>query len=538
MCNNNNNNNNNNKLPRCMASSVAMPDLPDDQWLQILADVGDLSAMIRVSKRMARLVIDTLMARLNVNRKQAIAFANIVLLQKSVFLTGGAGVGKTHIIKIIIERLRQVHGDKAVAVTASTGAAAMHVDGCTIHRFVGLCSAKSTAPSEVVDEHGVPVPVDGQDQFIDGEMTIRHSDTTKRILKKTRVLILEEISMISAETLGLIDRALREARRSSAPFGGLQMVVGGDFCQLPPVINEEQAKRTKLVYAFESNSWKNLDPRVLQLTEVMRQDPTEMRFIQVLNRWREGDAHAADFEFLKENSRGDSMNAPVALFATHKKVDARNHAMLDATTGHTIEVAAIDQGNPIANRGIPAPQMLALKIGCSVVAQCNQYDEDGTLAYANGSTGTLLQIRPKSLRVKWHDDGRVGKMHRKTYVREKMVKPSSTSTGTVKKIFKRSQYPVKVSFAMTHHKAQGATVRGRVDLDLTGGSRKDPTTGKWVPTAGRLYTVLSRLVSLGQARFLRNSGNGAIGYVSDVFCDPSVKAFYRTAKESIPSFLL
>ena len=504
-------------MPR---KAMMVPYLPIEMWERIVSMVSSLSDLVGclgTSKDLARLVIQAVEHREGLNRKQAIAFAQSALLGKSLFLTGGAGVGKTYVVKKITEHIVHEHGSRAVAVTASTGAAAKHVNGMTIHRFAGLTS-RSATPSEVYDENGLPL--DSQ-QVVDDDMVVRLTPAKIEHIRRTRVLVLDEVSMVSAETFNLIERALRKATGRAMPFGGLQVVIVGDFCQLPPVIGKKQARRTSEVYAFEAQSWDALDPRVVELTEIKRQDPTQTEFKDLLKRWRMGEARRDDFEVLKKRSRSDHDESPLAFFATNDEVTDRNDIMLEAAPGHTSELLATDVGDDSLKRGISAPLVLKLKPGCTVMAQCNQSFPDGRLAYANGSIGKVRRIGSNYLLVKW-DHGRSCKVYRREYMHRKKVGPGKH------KVFRRLQYPVQLCFALTHHKSQGMTVHGRVDMRLFGPS-----------TAGRLYTVLSRAVSLENVRFVRSANYPkCIGHVDGVVCDARVKAFYARAEDSMPQYLL
>ena len=162
----------------------------------------------------------------------------------NVFLTGEPGSGKTHTVNAYIAWLRS-HGIEP-AITASTGIAATHVGGMTIHSWSGIGINSSMTP-ELLD-------------------TIASKEHVAKRLQKAKVLIIDEVSMLSGEVLVMVDAVLKEVRHSDLPMGGLQTVLVGDFFQLPPI------SRGETVFAFQSPAWKSLNPLICYLTEQHRQE--------------------------------------------------------------------------------------------------------------------------------------------------------------------------------------------------------------------------------------------------------------------------
>ena len=535
-------------MERALKAAKEEISLNDDCWYHILNSFESLELLawanlMGVNKQLARLVINSIMDREQLNREQAEAFARSVLLHQSTFLTGSAGTGKTYVSRKIVRALKAQFTDpKAVVVTASTGAAAIQIGGITLHRFAGLSSKDSTHVDDGFGVDGVPQS-SVQDQEFDAEgvprssvevqdqeFGVKLSGAKEAAIRAARVLVVDEISMLSALTTDMVDSALRGARTSARPWGGLQLVIIGDFCQLPPVISEKEATKTSLIYAFQSKVWKVAKPKVVELTTIVRQDPAQTQFISLLQRWRFGNATWSDFNFLKDNSRKDSEESPLALFAFNKEVATRNEHRLQQIPGSPVQLRAIDSGDLEAKAGIKAPEVINLKPGCTVMALCNQYGRDQELVYSNGSLGTVERIGVTGngtpyVRANW-GNGKFRNVYPRTY---KIIKDGSVKKR--RKIFVRKQLPLSLCFAMTHHKSQGATVRRKVDIRFMAGG-KDPKTGAWLsPTSGRLYTVLSRLTSLAQARFLAND-KGQIGHINGVYCDPLVKNFYSHASSA------
>src|SRR3989338_5782328 len=195
----------------------------------------------------------------------------------NVFLTGEPGSGKTHAINKYIAWLRERGVEPAV--TASTGIAATHVNGMTIHAWSGIGIKRTISDWDV-------------------EMIAGREKTAKRIVN-ARVLIIDEISMLDAATLGNIDKVLRTLRRrplmEEQPFGGLQVVFVGDFFQLPPVSNEREA-----VFAFASNAWREANPIVCYLSEQHRQEDAD--FLDLLDALRRGEFGAPHLARLKSRT--------------------------------------------------------------------------------------------------------------------------------------------------------------------------------------------------------------------------------------------
>lgn len=180
---------------------------------------------------------------------------------RNVFLTGQAGAGKTYVINQYIQWLRSC--DIPVAITASTGIAATHIGGVTIHSRAGI---------------GI------KDRLTDHDMElIQQKEHLHKNITKAKVLIIDEISMISANTLDMVDRVVQMIRRDGRPFGGLQVILVGDFFQLPPVMSGQDSNSNKR-FAFASKVWKELNLAICYLHTQHRQD--EGDFSIVLNELR------------------------------------------------------------------------------------------------------------------------------------------------------------------------------------------------------------------------------------------------------------
>lgn len=183
---------------------------------------------------------------------------------KSVFFTGSAGTGKSVLMKQIITKLRDkyVREPDRVAVTASTGLAACHIEGVTLHSFAGAGLAKEPAP-ELVKK-------------------IKRNAKTKSRWQRTKVLIIDEISMVDGDLYDKLEHIARAIRNNGRPFGGIQLVITGDFFQLPPVPDKGKAAK----FAFDAATWNTTIEHTILLNHIFRQkDPT---FANMLNEIRLG----------------------------------------------------------------------------------------------------------------------------------------------------------------------------------------------------------------------------------------------------------
>ena len=226
----------------------------------------------------------------------------------NVFLTGEPGSGKTHTINEFVAWLRASGIEPSV--TAATGIAATHVAGMTLHSWSGIGISDSLSPADV-------------DRIASKE------HIAKRIMK-AKVLIIEEISMLSAATFEMADKICREVRRMDAPFGGLSVILVGDFFQLPPISRDREVK-----FAYESKVWRELNLLTCYLTEQYRQDDNE--FLGVLSAIRSGNVEEMHYELLMKRRidfQGRTLETSVPkLFSHNADVDRINASELEKLSG-------------------------------------------------------------------------------------------------------------------------------------------------------------------------------------------------------------
>lgn len=300
---------------------------------------------------------------------------------KSIFFTGSAGTGKSVLLKNIIKALRDQNELGRVAVTASTGFAACAINGVTLHSFAGIGLGKGSAQ--------------------DLAKKIRKNRKAKRNWLDTDVLVIDEISMIDGELFLKLDYIGRDIRRNhKKPFGGMQVIICGDFYQLPPVSKNEMQTdgsevRQEASFAFESKSWRELLDNCIVLKEVFRQKGDQV-FIEMLNDMRHGVvSSASEDEFLRLSRPLHCPDGivPTELFATRAEVEFANNYKLSRLEGAAHVYDAQDGGSLPFNvrnaylSNFLAPQRLFLKKNAQVMCIKNF---DSTLV--NGTLGKVIDF--------------------------------------------------------------------------------------------------------------------------------------------------
>ena len=392
----------------------------------------------------------------------------------SVFLTGAPGAGKTYVLHEFVKQARA--RGASVAVTASTGIAATHLNGQTIHSWSGVGVAEAMTDSLLK------------------QIKTRRG---KRI-RATDILVIDEISMMHAWLFDMVDQACRAVRRNPEPFGGLQVVMSGDLFQLPPVAHAkrdrelvvpppemvamreryERAGRNPEGFVTESLVWPELNPVVCYLTEQHRQDSGQL--LDVLTDIRRGTVSDADCAALDARIGVEPAEDDVAvnLFPNNRQTDELNDrklAQIDSRE-HVYEAQASGPVHLIKRlkNTMLAPELLTLKAGAAVMALRNDTNQQ----YVNGSLGTVVDFVANR-------DGDEYPMVRFDNGHTVIMQPAAwemmdgeTVLASVK------QVPLRCAWAITIHKSQGMTLdRARMDLRRT-----------FAPGMG--YVALSRVESM------------------------------------------
>ncbi len=366
----------------------------------------------------------------------------------SVFLTGPAGSGKTYVLNQFIKNAR-IDG-KSVAVTASTGLAATHLGGSTIHSWSGIGIADELHKKAAKD-----LTKSRQDQIL-----------------KADILIIDEVSMLHDFRLDMVEWMCRVVRENDEPFGGLQVVLSGDLYQLPPV-NRNDAKQGGFVTS--SKSWEELDPVICYLEEQHRQD--EDMLLDILTALRENDVRRKHAEALlsRKQVRTPFDEPTTELYTTNADVDAINNSKLEAMPGevHEYEMSSTGRAGAVESlkKSCLAPETLKLKQGAFVMFVKNSLEKK----YVNGTLGEVIGF----------DEETDYPIVKTKAGREIIVTPDSWEMRDgEKKVAGLSQLPLRLAWAITIHKSQGMTLdAAHIDLSKA-----------FVPGMG--YVALSRVRSL------------------------------------------
>lgn len=350
----------------------------------------------------------------------------------NVFLTGEPGSGKTYTINRYISYLRE-HGIEP-AITASTGIAATHVGGMTVHSWSGI------GVRDYLSEYDLEA--------------IAENRNVQRRVKGTNVLIVDEVSMLSASVLTMLDQVLRAVKGTSLPFGGMQVILVGDFYQLPPVVRSSSEEGSH--FAFAAQAWRELNPLVCYLEEQYRQD--DATFAKLLNRIRSCDA-AEGVHHILEARMVEEAKAPQEaprLFSHNRDVDRINDERLAKLPGrmHTFTMQGKGGEAFIASlkRGCLSPEHLLLKEGARVMFTKN----DPAGHFVNGTLGTIDSISMQGVPTVRTFDGRRLDVEQAEWKME--------DGGRV--LARIVQMPLRLAWAITVHKSQGMTLDSAV-VDLS-----------------------------------------------------------------------
>ena len=361
----------------------------------------------------------------------------------NVFLTGEPGSGKTHTINEYVNYLRD--RDVEVAITASTGIAATHIGGMTIHSWSGI---------------GIKRKFDKYD--LD---KIASNEYVSKRIRRAKVLVIDEISMLSAGTLSMVEAVCREVKQNNEAFGGLQVIFVGDFFQLPPVVRTEEEKlqakllenKNESIFACDSMAWKKAQLITCYITEQYRQDDTD--FLEILSAIR---ANTFNKNYLQkiQSRKVDKTklpkNAP-KLFSHNINVDFVNTETLSKIQKETEIFEMLSQGPDalvvVMKKGCLSPEKLELKNGAEVMFTKNNQKE----GFVNGTLGTVIgfSIGSRYPIVKTRNGRTIE------------VEPAEWSVEENGKIRARiSQIPLRLAWAITVHKSQGMSMDSAI-MDLS-----------------------------------------------------------------------
>ncbi|KAJ5812728.1 DNA helicase PIF1 ATP-dependent [Penicillium robsamsonii] len=425
---------------------------------------------------------------------------------KSMFFTGSAGTGKSVLMREIIAKLRNKYRKEPdrIAVTASTGLAACNIGGVTLHSFAGIGLGKEPVP-ELVKK-------------------IKKNQKARNRWLRTKVLVVDEVSMVDGDLFDKLEEIARRIRNNGRPFGGIQLVVTGDFFQLPPV---PDGSNREAKFAFAAASWTTCIQHTILLTNIFRQRDPE--FANMLNEMRLGKITPSTIEAFRRLSRPldvkDQIEA-TELFPTRAEVDGANSARMGRLSGEVMRFNAIDSGtiqDPQHRDRLlsncMAPPMIQLKKGAQVMLIKNMED-----SLVNGSIGKVVAFMSEDYFDSYKEndknfaDDATASDDERAHRARKRLKPMGYKEGPASMARKwplvsflqpdgserhllcqpetwkielpngevqaqRQQVPLILAWALSIHKAQGQTLQ-RVKVDL----------GR-VFEKGQAYVALSRAVS-------------------------------------------
>ena len=430
--------------------------------------------------------------------------AEVEETKRNFLVTGAAGTGKTTFLRCLLKRTR-----RNTVVLAPTGLAALNVGGQTIHSFFKLRPQDPIDPKSIV-----------------------FSPLRAHLYRAIEILVIDEISMVRSDLLSAIDKVLRLHRASESPFGGCQVVLVGDYFQLPPVVRQELEPILQNLFGgpffFDAPVFRESAFRCFDLGKVFRQSDSE--FIDLLGRART--ASLSDEDLVRLNSRHVSLvgRAPkeAVVLTTKRKASSQiNREHLSKLPGDPVTYeAALDgsmrdrhqarlKGADTSNvpdddeaDDFPAPLRLRLKLGARIIMLRN----DSRKRWVNGSIGSVRSLSPDSIGVKLASGFHL--IERETWDQVAFDSRGSQIESRVQGAFR--QFPMRLAWALTIHKAQGQSL-DCVSLELAGGAF----------AAGQSYVALSRCTrfdGLYLSSELRRQ---------DVFLDTRVQHFHERVHHTV-----
>jgi len=387
-------------------------------------------------------------------------FRTAALNGGNCFLTGAGGTGKSTLLRDFIEEC-----PVSVDVTAPTGVAALNVDGMTIHRFCGMMLGPE--PGQPFEEYFQKLNDDPRRSIGKGFARVRNCE----------VLVIDEVSMMPGRQLDFVDFLFRRLRGCDRSFGGCQVIVTGDFLQLPPV---RKGETEPYDWAFQSRAWHEAGFRTFLLEKVRRQD--EPAFVRALADFRVGRVWGDTARILQSRVRSNPPSTMPRLFTHNTQVDRWNNFQLGELPGEETVFTAIESGPPhhleYLKKNLLTPEILRLKPGALVMFTVNLNVKDRREpVFVNGQVGKVERIERDGVWVQ--TEGELLRVERFAWVYDHNDAHSATF----------SQFPLRLAWAMTIHKAQGLTLDSAY-LDIR--AAREP---------GQAYVAVSRVRTLAGLQF-------------------------------------
>lgn len=349
----------------------------------------------------------------------------VMMTGRNIMLTGPAGSGKSYLLTKFINKARRHR--KKVVVTATTGLAAAHLGGQTIHSWSGI----------------------GLGHQLHEDYIYMMSEGRKKLIRKTDVLIIDEVSMMHDYNLDMVDQAMRIIRENEEPFGGIQVILCGDFFQLPPVSQSGEGR-----FVTESKAWKKMNMLVCYLEEQFRAE--DLRLQEILNAMRAGDMKQKHLDWLLERKGIQPPDEVTRLYTINVDVEELNKQKLAEIPGDSHYLLRTSKGGfgsiQQLERNVLAPDILELKQSAIVMAVKNDPEQ----RFANGSTGVVIDFTDDGLPIVAFD----GKSPIIVYPDIWELKSGEKTVASI------TQVPLRLAYAITVHKSQGMTLDA-AEIDLT-----------------------------------------------------------------------
>jgi hypothetical protein len=395
-----------------------------------------------------------------------------------IFLTGKAGTGKTTLLKKIIQET-----PKNAVIVAPTGIAALNAGGVTIHSFFLLPFGG------FIPDFEAPPFLSDQVKIETKRTLLKHfkiNKSKRHLLQQLELLIIDEVSMLRADTLDAIDWMLRNIRKSNEPFGGVQVLFIGDLLQLPPIVKQEEWQTLKnyypSIYFFNAKVLQEGPPLLIELDKIYRQD--DQLFVDILNNLRNNQLNIADLEVLNAKVLGTQTSETkdwLTLTTHNAKADEINANALSEIPQKLFKYKAEITGEfPI--HIYPIEEEIGLKVGAQVMFVKN--DVSFEKQFFNGKMGVVQSLDKDEISVYFEQEKRSIKVERYEWTNIRYNYNINTQEIEEETLGTFVQFPLRLAWAITVHKSQGLTFEKAV-LDVS---------KAFAP--GQIYVALSRLKSL------------------------------------------
>jgi len=452
----------------------------------------------------------------NVSEAAAYTLQFINQTQKSIFLTGKAGTGKTTLLREIIATTH-----KNTVVVAPTGIAALNAGGVTIHSMFQLPFSAFIPSYDEASKFTETV------KFENKETLRRHfkmNNVKRNVIRNMELLIIDEVSMLRADLLDAIDFMMQTVRRNSKTFGGVQVLFIGDLLQLPPVIRDEEWRTLRNYYKgkffFHSHAIQQNPPLYIELSKIYRQ--TDDTFISVLNNLRNNQITPQDIQVLNEYVKPDfdlKNNPGYITLTTHNaKADSINEQAINDLAGNEFAFQPFIVGD-FPEKIFPVEENLKLKVGAQVMFVKN--DISFEKRYFNGKMGIIKSLSPEEIFVHFPEENKTIEVEKYEWKNIRYKVNDLTKEVEEEVLGTFAHYPLKLAWAITVHKSQGLTFE-KAALDVS-----------QVFLPGQAYVALSRLTSLNGLILLSPLQMNGISNDQDVMDYSLNKATEEVLKHSL-----